>query len=287
MNKIPIRHISSNRKDPDFSENFSIRDVRTLLGGNDMVQELHRHSFFFILALEKGIGEHSIDFIPYSISDYSVFFMRPGQVHQLILKYGSTGYLIEFNNDFYSPLQNSVKQVLRKVSSKNLCLPDAGRFKKLYCILTNIFQEYSDRQERYHEVIQASLDIFFIELSRQSRTPQSLLNESSEYMQERLEEFRELMELHISTHKQVAYYAEKLHLTTYQLNAITRATLGKTCSEAINNYIILEAKRYLLATVNQINQIAWHLGYEDVSYFTRFFKKQTGYAPEAFRNKFK
>ncbi|HEX8279287.1 MAG TPA: helix-turn-helix domain-containing protein [Segetibacter sp.] len=32
-----------------------------------------------------------------------------------------------------------------------------------------------------------------------------------------------------------------------------------------------------------MNQIADHLGYEDVSYFIRFFKKHTGYSPEAFR----
>ena len=75
-----------------------------------------------------------------------------------------------------------------------------------------------------------------------------------------------------------------LNLSTYQLNAITKTTLGKTCSDLINEYIILESKRYLLATSNQVNQIAYHLGYEDVSYFIRFFKKHTGYSPETFRH---
>jgi AraC family transcriptional activator of pobA len=51
--------------------------------------------------------------------------------------------------------------------------------------------------------------------------------------------------------------------------------------------VILEAKRCLLATSNQVNQTAYRLGYEDVSYFIRFFKKQTGYSPEAFRNSFR
>jgi AraC-like DNA-binding protein len=83
----------------------------------------------------------------------------------------------------------------------------------------------------------------------------------------------------------VSFYADLLNLSSYQLNAITKATLGKTCSELINEFIILEAKRTLLATSNQVNQIAYHLGYEDVSYFIRFFKKHTGYSPEAFRLK--
>jgi YesN/AraC family two-component response regulator len=75
-----------------------------------------------------------------------------------------------------------------------------------------------------------------------------------------------------------------LNLSAYQLNATVKAALGKTCSEIINEHITLEAKRCLLSTSRQINQTAYRLGYEDVSYFIRFFKKQTGYSPEAFRN---
>lgn len=55
----------------------------------------------------------------------------------------------------------------------------------------------------------------------------------------------------------------------------------------INEQIVLEAKRYLLATPNQVKEVANHLGYEDVSYFVRFFKKHTGHTPEAFRKNFK
>jgi AraC family transcriptional regulator, transcriptional activator of pobA len=78
-----------------------------------------------------------------------------------------------------------------------------------------------------------------------------------------------------------------MNLSVYQLNAITKATLSKTCSDLITQQIILEAKRCLLATSHQVNQTAYRLGYEDVSYFIRFFKKQTGYSPEAFRHIYK
>ncbi|HVU84339.1 MAG TPA: helix-turn-helix domain-containing protein, partial [Puia sp.] len=145
----------------------------------------------------------------------------------------------------------------------------------------------ASKQERYLEVIRSSLDIFFIELLRQSRDPRDLSIGSGEYQQERLEELQELIALHIAEHKEVGYYAEQMHQTLYQLNAITKATLGKTCSAVINDYIILEARRRLLATSSQINQVAWELGYEDVSYFIRFFKKHTGHTPESYRRNFK
>jgi AraC family transcriptional regulator, transcriptional activator of pobA len=122
-------------------------------------------------------------------------------------------------------------------------------------------------------------------LVRQNRI--SILNSANTYAQQRLDELVELLETQIVTYKKVSQYAKLLNLSSYQLNAITKQTLGKTCSELINEYIILESKRYLRATANQVNQIAYHLGYEDASYFIRFFKKHTAYSPEAFRYKFR
>ena len=287
MKNIPVRHINTTQKEPDFSGSFSIRNVEDLLAGKDMVQELHRHDFFFILALKKGMGTHEIDFTSYEVCDNSIFFMRPGHVHRLTLKPGSKGYLVQFKADFFYSHDKASGQLLRKASNKNLCQPDIKRFKKLLTILTYIFNEYTDKQEGYREVIKANLGIFFIELVRHRQDHKNPLNNVSPYTQERLEEFLELLETHISNHKQVPQYADMLHLSAYQLNAITKVTLGKTCSELINECIILESKRYLLATSNQVNQIAYQLGYEDVSYFIRFFKKHTGFSPEAFRHNFR
>ena len=284
MKKIPIRQISSAHNDQPSSEHFKIRKVQDLLDREDLFHELHRHDFFFIIALQKGQGRHEIDFTTYNVFNNSVFFMRPGQVHQLQLKADATGYIIEFNTGFYHPEDKLSSQRLRKASNKNYCKPEINRFEKLHDILTYIFQEYTAREEGYQDVIKANLDIFFIEFIRQSPNPNGPSINVNPYTQERLEEFLELLEIHIATHKQVTQYTDLMNLSSYQLNEITKATIGKTASELINEHIVLEAKRYLLATPNQIKEIAGHLGYEDVSYFIRFFKKQTGHSPEAFRH---
>jgi YesN/AraC family two-component response regulator len=239
------------------------------------------------MILEKGAGEHIIDFTPYTISDGSVFFMRPGQVHQLALKKGSTGYLLEFTGDFYSPRGKLAVGVFRKVSHKNHCQVAIGKFNKLLSVSKDIFQEYTAKQTGYNEIIKANLGVFFIELVRQSKNPDSLSNDGKEYALQRLDGFLELLELHFRTKKQVMQYAHLMHLTPFQLNAITKETMNRTCSELIRDHIVLEAKRLLLATTDQINQIAFELGYEDISYFIRFFRKQTGYSPEAFRKNFR
>jgi AraC family transcriptional activator of pobA len=286
MERIPIRSIKAPQKELKPAGKFNIRKITTLLSGKDMVQQLHRHDFFFFLAVEKGKGEHIIDFIKYPIENHSIYFLRPGQVHQLSLKRGSTGYLIEFDAGFYSPTEKSA-HVLRKVSSRNHCKLEAKRSRKLSAVLDSIFQEFTQQQDRFTEIIHANLHILFIELVRQSQDSDAVNDERNSYAQERLDDFLELLQTHIAVTRQVAEYAKMLHLTPYQLNAITKATVGKTGSELINEHIILESRRHLLATTNQINAIALQLGYEDVSYFIRFFKKHTGHSPESYRQNFR
>jgi AraC-like DNA-binding protein len=149
-----------------------------------------------------------------------------------------------------------------------------------------MLQEYREQQEGYQEIIKANLSIFLIELVRNRKTIDPLV-EAASYARERLDEFMELISEHLTEHKQVAEYARLMNLSLYRLNAITKTTLGKTCSEVINEQLILESKRYLLATPNQVKEIAYLLGFEDVSYFIRFFRKHTGHSPEAFRQLFK
>jgi AraC family transcriptional regulator, transcriptional activator of pobA len=287
MKTIPIRRIDSDQPETPLVGRFKIRALRDVQAGNDLVQPLHKHDFFFVLLIEKGRGSHEIDFVKFNVHNHSIFILRPGQVHQLELKAGCSGYLMEFDTAFYHPSDKASLQRLTKASNKNSCTVKVKRFHKLLSVLSDIFDEYTAKQEGYTEVIKASLDIFFIQFIRQSQNPASPLKKRNSYTQERYETFLEILSNRITELKQVSQYAALLNLSVYQLNAITKIAVEKSASELINEQIMLEAKRYLLATSNQVKDIAHHLGYEDFSYFIRFFKKHTGYSPEAFRLNFR
>ena len=287
MKVIPVRQIAAVRQDQDNTGRFSIRSIQQLLNGKDLMHDLHKHNFFFVLALQTGSGIHEIDFIPYRVHNNTIFILRPGQVHRLELNAGCTGFLMEFDFTFYQPKNTITDQRWKKASAKNYCEVEVARFNKLYTFLANVFDEFTTMQDGYTEAIRANLDLFFIEYIRQSQNPQSITKTANGYIQDQFEELLLLLEKNISSMKSVAQYAALLNLSPYQLNAITKSAVGKTVSDLINEQIILEAKRYLLATSNQVKEVADHLGYEDVSYFIRFFKKQTGHAPDAFRKNFK
>ncbi|CAI2768660.1 helix-turn-helix domain-containing protein [Flavobacterium collinsii] len=287
MENIPVRHIQEIQKEPNLSGSFSIREIHELLDGKDMIQELHRHDFYYILVIEKGSGSHQIDFTSYEVCNNSIFLMRPGQVHQLHLKTQSTGFLLQFKMHYIYSQNKLSQELLRKVSHMNFCNLDSSGFKKLEAILTNVLKENRNKQESYQEVIKSNLNVFFIELIRYRQNQKIAPNDNNQYSQEQLEKFLALLEINITQKKQVSQYADMLNISTYQLNTITKTLLNKTPSALINEHIILESKRQLLATSNQINQIADYLGYDDISYFIRFFKKHTQYSPEVFRHNFK
>lgn len=281
MKNIPIRNISATQDKANLAEGFSIQPSSALPTlRNALEQSIHRHDFFYLLALEQASGMHQIDFVPYQVSNHSLAFMRPGQVHQHTLTTEGKGYLMVFTPEFYHPVHPALHQLLRKASGVNFYRFSPETFAKLLAMMDAMQLEHRDKRLGYQEVIKAHLSIFFTELVRQdSQQTQA----GSLYQQERLDEFLLLVENQLATQKSPAQYAQQMNLSVYQLNAITKATLGKTSSSIVTDYVLLEAKRYLLATSLQVNQIAYQLGYEDVSYFIRFFKKHMGCSPQAFR----
>ena len=286
MKSVPIRSIKGLCGDDSYLGEFTIRKVEDLLLRGKTEHPLHRHDFYFVLAFKKGSGKHSIDFVSLPVNNHSIFFMRPGQVHELLIQQNSTGYILQFSKEFIHSFHSKSKLILNKISRQKLYNLPLETLDKTFNKLQTIFEESHKKESQYIEVIKANLELLFIDLYRQQKEFPTTLNNKEQHKQEQLEQLLELLENHILTHKQVSEYANMMHLTPYQINNITKNRLGKNCSELIIDHILLEAKRQLLATSKQVNEIAYYLGYEDSSYFIRLFKKHTGYSPNIFRENY-
>ena len=68
------------------------------------------------------------------------------------------------------------------------------------------------------------------------------------------------------------------------LGEVIKQQSGKTAIELIHERLMLEAKRMLFHTESSIKEIAFELGFEDASYFNRFFKRLGEQTPLAYRN---
>lgn len=276
MKHIPVRHMTANHEPPMIG-NMSIREIGPLVSKQNLKQDLHRHDFYLLLAIERGTGTHEIDFVSHRIRNYSVFFLHPGQVHQIDLAKGSSGFLMQFTNGLYPDRGNPIQFLQQSCYAHT-----AKSYAKIHSLLMSVLHEYQQKQNRFEEVIHSYLTILLTELIRAGENTTRTMRSRS-VNQDRYYQFVSLLEAGFVTHKNVEYYAEQLHVTAYQLNSMIRQAVGKTCSAMIQERILLESKRLLLATTLQVNEIAYQLGYEDPSYFIRFFKKHTGYTPDALR----
>lgn len=96
-------------------------------------------------------------------------------------------------------------------------------------------------------------------------------------------EFMRLLSKHCTQHRSVGFYAEALHLTPKYLTTIIRQTSGRTATEWIDDYVVLEAKNLLKYSTKSIQEIAYCLNFSNQSFFGKYFRNHTGMTPTAYR----
>jgi AraC-like DNA-binding protein len=78
------------------------------------------------------------------------------------------------------------------------------------------------------------------------------------------------------THKKVTEYADHLAVTPNYLNEIVKRASGFPASHHIQQRIVLEAKRHATYSDSSMKEIAYHLGFDDIAHFSKFFKNVVG-----------
>ncbi len=99
-----------------------------------------------------------------------------------------------------------------------------------------------------------------------------------------IRKFNLLVEANFKSAHSVGFYAQQLCKSPKTLSNLFAIFNQKTPSQIIQERITVEAKRLLCYTDRSIKHISFELGFEDVSYFSNFFKKNTGVSPSDFRN---
>ena len=84
--------------------------------------------------------------------------------------------------------------------------------------------------------------------------------------------------------RSVGFYAERLHLTPKYLTTLLRTTTGRTATEWIDEYVVIEAKNLLKYSTMNIQEIAYYLHFSNQSFFGKYFKQHTGMTPSAYRS---
>ncbi|MGS2739144.1 AraC family transcriptional regulator [Sinomicrobium sp. M5D2P17] len=267
---------------------FRIRTMEDIYEENfGKADEPHRHDYYIIVLVKKGNGKHSIDFTEYPLSDKQVYFISPGQVHQIVEKEKSNGYVITFSTRFMT--ENQIDSCF--IDDINL-FKDYGEAPPLLLAEQQLQQlsayceqmmEWSNRNMKFRsQGIGSLLRLFLISCnnlcSLHGENPQQLHAGGILFR-----DYKQLVEVHFTEWHLVSQYADALHVTPDHLNRTVKSLIGKTAKEYLQSRITIAARRMLYFSGQPQKEIAYALGFSEPAHFSSFFKKCTGMSPSDFR----
>ncbi|MBN8856336.1 MAG: AraC family transcriptional regulator [Sphingobacteriales bacterium 50-39] len=248
----------------------------------------HRKDYYFMALIKSGSSRHWIDMTPYSLKPDTFYFTVPHQVHLKEEMTPLTGIIVCFTSDFlatdYEGSLRSLPIIQNPFNGHELSL-DEGDLLFVQDILEKLLVEYDTKSDWQHTMLLSYMRILLVYLSRLYLEQLSERGQGEDrqllkkYLAKIEESYRQLHE--------VADYASQLHISPGHLGDVIKEQSGKPAITHIHERLTLEAKRLLFHTDQVIKEIAFHLGFEDASYFSRFFKRMTGHTPQAYRDNFR
>lgn len=247
----------------------------------------HRHDFFEILFLVKGSGNHVIDGNRYPIHPPCVFFMSPGQAHKLEFSNDIEGFIYLFTPDFYLFDRNNQNRLIEfpffftiQKTNPPLQLSQNEERKFLESLFVRAIAEVG-QAEYSPDMLRSLLDLILITCSRLYPSDDQMTSKGKGHLL--VKRFYQLVEENYHLNLSVGQYAGQLAVTANHLTQTIKALTGKTSAQIIHAKQILEIKRLLAHTNLGVTEIATNMSFPDQSYFTKFFKRETGKTPLAYR----
>jgi AraC-like DNA-binding protein len=261
---------------------FYIEDLRAHLKKHEFVSRPHKHDFYLLLYVTRGGGTHTIDFREYPIVPGIFFFMTPGQVHSWKLVPDTDGHILFFTRDFYQMQLNQSSLVDFPFFHSLSAVPHLRlqHQETVGLLIEDMTVEFNGQKNADLRILRSYLDLVLLLLAREYQSGGETVTYSVNFKLRKLEQ---LIEKNFLKLKRPNEYADLINLSPSYLNNLCKENLGKTLTELIQDRVLLEAKRLFAYTDYTASQVSHTLNFSDPSYFTKFFKKNTGLTPEQFK----
>lgn len=254
---------------------------------HNRIDHPHKHDYFVIIWMKSAEGKHMVDFQEFVVKQPSVFFLTPGQVHQLQTGPHPDGYVLSFHNDFFCTSESQRELLLNtglfyncsQFRPHSVSAEQASILENLIALMQD---EMKQQEYMQYESLRSLLQLFLIQCSRfwgHSESASSITSRPA-WLTRR---FLSLLETDYRTHAKVSDYASKLVVTPNHLNETIKKTTGFPVSEHIKKRVILEAKRLAVVENLSAKEIARTLGFDDEAHFSKYFKNNAGVTFSGYR----
>lgn len=255
--------------------------------------QVHRHNYYMLMWVTSGTGTQLVDFKRFGMEPGRIFAMYPGQLHALETQGALEGFVLFFTAHFFNlRYHNHQLTEFPFFQPQAVCpfitlKPDAPETLQYLRLWNDMLMEYESAKMDYAKLLRSYLNIILIQYYRFYTEQYGEQSANDSGAADTVQKFQHLIEQEFMRKHKVRDYARELLISPNYLNSIAIKITGKQAGVLIRERIMLEAKRMLIHEKMTIAEIGHRLGFEDNSYFSRFFRKYEGDTPEAFRKQFK
>lgn len=246
-----------------------------------------RENKYFTIAWNQGPKQTvTIDGNPHEFPEGSILTLLFDQSYRFEDATNIVGW--QFNREFYCIIDHdsevSCVGFLFGTTEHLFIKPDDSEQQRLKLLLDVFIEEFKTADRIQHEMLLVLLKRLIILVTKRARSayiPETKMKDEKFHL---VRKFNLLVEANFRTRHSVSFYAEQLFKSPKTLSNLFAIYNDKSPSQVIQERILIEAKRLLIFTDMPVKQIGYDLGFEEMSHFSNFFKKQTRQSPLDFRN---
>jgi len=290
MNKLPVLNINQFKIEKGKEDLYASILSEHLLVHDSAINKPHKHDFYLTVLFTEGAGVHEIDFKTYPVNEGALFLIKPGQTHYWKFTEKAEGYIFFHSKSFYD-FHFPNKQIdnypffYSRFNASALYLNKIN-VASFITLFKKISEENTGNKLFSIQKMSLLIDSLYIDASRLFIAVTDVKIEINKKRVTHFNELERLIDANYLVEKRPDFYAKQINVSIKHLNKIVNATVGKSTSELVQERIILEAKRLLVYGKLTSQEIAFSLGYDDPSYFSRIFKKKCGVSPSEFAKQY-
>jgi AraC family transcriptional activator of pobA len=234
----------------------------------------HRHADFVqILLVREGHAAITLDGCDAALDGPCRVVAPAAIVHGFRFRQGTQGFVLTLSADFAARGANADDPLLLALARGGAGLLEPAAAARAFWLageMLQLQQEWQDGDPLFMALAEALVRTI-------TRDPLAGTDEAS--ADRRAQRFRQLVELHFREHRGLDFYAASLGLTRRTLSRLSVARLGCAPMDVVHRRLTLEAQRLLRYTNATAAQVSAELGFDDPSYFSRFYLRMTGRRP--------
>jgi AraC-like DNA-binding protein len=245
----------------------------------------HRIDFYVLVFYTSGKSRQLIDFEWHDVEKNSLVYLSKGQISAYAFNEDLDGYCFLFTQEYYDTHFSHLAPELvlslftSKLFSPVISISENHNLLHYFKLLT---EEIEGPNSEMKSSILGSLFTIILSKAQEVKSTQIHLNRDVAKVA-LISRFIQLVKLNYRQSRNADYFARQLGITYKHLNAVCKEILELTAKQYIDDYIILEAKRRLINSSIKSTELAYELGFEEPTNFTKFFKQRTNLTPNSFK----